>query len=162
MRVDRNKLARQKLPPDTDARGNPLCRECSKVVKPPRRSFCSAACVHLWKMATNLNYVRSCVRKRDRGICTLCREDTEKLRRTWKKQVTNLPLSSWPDMLMMAQVRGYSGRIRAHRGRLRVMRLWDAHHITPVKHSTTTCELDGYMTLCVPCHKKIHKLDRNN
>jgi 5-methylcytosine-specific restriction endonuclease McrA len=33
--------------------------------------------------------------------------------------------------------------------------LWDADHIVPVSEGGGLCGLDGYRTLCIPCHKRV-------
>ena len=45
----------------------PQCRRCGGVIPTGRRrTFCSAECVHEWKLRTNPQYLRSEVYKRDR------------------------------------------------------------------------------------------------
>src|SRR3954468_4848480 len=61
------------------ANGHALCRRCSEEVTPPRRSFCSDACVHQWRLRTDPAYLRDNVLRRDRGVCALCTTDTLKL-----------------------------------------------------------------------------------
>jgi len=52
-----------------DKQGNPLCRGCGKIVKPPRRTWCSEACIekyHPWNVKKN-------VWQRDKGTCQDCK-----------------------------------------------------------------------------------------
>ena len=48
------------------------CRWCDGPVSPPRRTFCSADCVHEYKLRSNNRYMRDCVYRRDRGVCGIC------------------------------------------------------------------------------------------
>lgn len=113
----------QNLPPRIDKRagwvipkdlpkgpnGCALCRWCSKETPSKRRTFCSEACVHEFKLRTNPGYVREQVFERDQGVCAKCRTMT------------------------------------THG--------WQADHIIPVAEGGGGCGLDGYRTLCTPCHQ---------
>lgn len=59
--------------------GRNLCRWCGTEVTPPRRTYCSDACIHEWRLRSDPGYLRSRVFERDRGICALCGTDTTKL-----------------------------------------------------------------------------------
>ena len=102
------------------------CRWCSGPVAPPKRTFCSPECVHEWRIRTDPGYVRGQVWERDHGICRGCGADTlaEKQERHGRP---------YPD----------------HWG---VRGPWDADHIEPVHRGGGECGLDGYQTLCRPCH----------
>lgn len=52
--------------------GRYLCRRCNVEVPIGRRTFCSDACVHEWKIRTQPSYVREVVFNRDHGICRIC------------------------------------------------------------------------------------------
>src|SRR5258707_9061365 len=65
--------------------GRTLCRWCALEVPKGRRSFCSDACVHEWKLRTDPGYLREQVFRRDCGICAACGTDTESLRRDLRK-----------------------------------------------------------------------------
>ena len=43
-----------------------------------RRTFCSDACVHEWRLRSSTSYLRECVFERDKGVCALCGLDTHK------------------------------------------------------------------------------------
>lgn len=52
-----------------------LCRYCKLDVKrydSRKRTFCSDACIHEWKIRSNPAYAREEVWKRDKGVCTHC------------------------------------------------------------------------------------------
>ena len=61
------------------------CRWCGGEVPKRRLTFCSAACVHEWKLRTDPGYLREQVFARDRGVCALCGIDTEALRKDKRK-----------------------------------------------------------------------------
>ena len=75
------------LPKNKD--GMTQCRWCSGSVLPPRRTFCSDECVHQHRLRTNSTYLRTCVYKRDNGICAICHQDTKLIARQAKKYKAN-------------------------------------------------------------------------
>lgn len=119
--------------------GRPLCRWCNLEVPPRRFTFCSAWCVHEWKLRTDPGYLREQVFGRDRGVCALCRVNTRAayfdLRRARGTQRLKL-LARW-------------GLKRLNR-----KTLWDADHILPVAEGGGECDLDNIRTLCLACHRR--------
>ena len=115
--------------------GNPLCRWCSsEVIAKRRRTFCSDACVHAWKLRTDPAYLREKVFERDKGVCAQCGVDTEAMRRDKRKldyRARRQFEKDWGD--------------RRH--------LWDADHIVPVVEGGGECDLANMRTLCLKCHK---------
>lgn len=132
-----------------------LCRYCKQDVKrfdSRRRTFCSDACVHEWKIRSNPAYAREQVWLRDHGICTLCHLDTEKL-------IHDLRLAT----------RGFFGPDRFYAEEMyfqqlglepinflksRRQTLWEMDHIVPVSAGGGECGLEGLRTLCLWCHRK--------
>lgn len=112
-------------PPRKDSEGRPLCRHCGEVVRPPRRTFCDDECVHHYLLQHRNSYLRSCVRYRDRGVCSICGIDT-------RNHVTLGPLAR--------------KRLSSNRSP------WDADHILPVVLGGGACSLENVRTLCVDCH----------
>lgn len=104
--------------------GRALCRRCSVEVPKGRKTFCSTACVHEWKLRTDPNYVRKQVFERDHGVCSGCGSDT----------------------MVMVEVRWKRARGSGH--------LWQADHIVPVIEYGGECGLENYRTLCTTCHKR--------
>lgn len=119
--------------------GRPLCRWCNLEVPPRRFTFCSAWCVHEWKLRTDPGYLREQVFARDRGVCALCRVDTRaayfELRRARGTHRAKL-LERW-------------GLKRMNR-----KTLWDADHIVPVAEGGGECDLENIRTLCLVCHRR--------
>jgi 5-methylcytosine-specific restriction endonuclease McrA len=122
--------------------GRPLCRWCRlEILAPRRRTFCSAYCVHQWRLRSDPAYLREQVFLRDRGICALCSTDTV-------AEYAALKRSRGPDRLRRLELWGLSS-IHARRS------LWDADHILPVAEGGGECDLDNLRTLCLPCHREV-------
>jgi 5-methylcytosine-specific restriction endonuclease McrA len=111
------------------------CRWCGAEVPPRRRTFCSDACVHEWKLRTDPSYLRKQVFARDRGVCAACGVDTEALRKDKRK-------------LDYAARRAFEKQWGGRR------HLWDADHIVPVAEGGGECGLDNLRTLCLKCHRE--------
>jgi 5-methylcytosine-specific restriction endonuclease McrA len=69
--------------------------------------------------------MRSKVLERDRGICSICKAQCRLGRYDWNKH--DLDFIKKPS--------------------------WQADHVVPVAEGGGLCGLDGYRTLCLPCHK---------
>jgi hypothetical protein len=125
--------------------GLTCCRWCGMGVKPPKRTMCSKECVHELNLRINGRYLRDCVYKRDKGICSICNIDT-------KQTVIKLH-SLYGDMkTQFLEEHSISTKrkiwIQKHGGGL-----WDADHIIPVKEGGGMCGLENIRTLCIKCHK---------
>ena len=112
-----------------------VCRRCGAEVPKGRYTFCSAACVHEWKLRTDPGYLREQVFARDRGVCALCGIDTEALRKNKRKL----------DYVARKQFEKDWGFRR---------NLWDADHILPVCQGGGECDLTNMRTLCLKCHRE--------
>lgn len=123
-----------------DSLGRPLCRWCDGVVSPPRRSFCSAACVDEWTIRSSGLCLRASVYQRDQGVCAHCGLDTSDLQ-AYLRQIED---STKRAELLTAHGLSES-RIRSS--------LWEADHILPVSEGGGCCGLEGLRTLCWKCHQ---------
>jgi len=123
--------------PDRNGAGEPICRWCRCLVAAPRRTFCSDACVHEWKIRSSPWYVRREVKKRDKGICRLCGLNVVKAHREWSRAKPP------------ATDRAARRRWRAARPR------WEADHIIPVADGGGECGLENYRLLCRQCHLQV-------
>jgi hypothetical protein len=123
--------------PERNAEGEPICRWCRTVVRPPRRTFCGDACVHEWKIRSSPSYVRKQVWNRDAGVCRLCEFDVRKAQRSWR--------AAKP----AAGDRAARRKWRAARPR------WEADHILPVADGGGECGLENYRLLCRECHAAV-------
>ena len=143
----------QKLPdakclPKTED-GYTCCRWCNGPVMPPKRTMCSPECVHEILIRTNTNYLRTCVYKRDKGICVLCNLDTKNV----AKKAILLDYQERSDYLKEYSISPKRKIwMKKHGGGL-----WDADHIIPVVKGGGQCGLDNLRTLCIKCHKKVTK-----
>lgn len=119
--------------------GRALCRWCNLEVPRGRRTFCSAWCVHEWKLRSDPGYLRDQVFRRDRGICAACGIDARaayfEVKRARGAKRASL-LSRWG--------------LRA----LNRRSLWDADHILPVAEGGGECDLANLRTLCLVCHSR--------
>jgi len=132
------RVPRDTLP--TGENGHAQCRWCSLEVPPPKRTFCSAWCVHEWKLRTDPGYLRECVLKRDRAVCAVCQTDT---REAW---------------LRLKRARGERRAEMLAKWNLTKMNrrtLWDADHIVPVVEGGGECDLSNIRTLCLRCHREV-------
>jgi 5-methylcytosine-specific restriction protein A len=125
--------------PFTDApRGS--CRWCGESIlydsgakrgTLDRRRRWHPACVAAYN-ATDPRELRRRVRRRDGGVCALCRVNTNQLRRAFKG-------------------RGMWARMRA-KGFVPRRSLWELDHRVPLIDGGTH-DLSNLQTLCVPCHR---------
>jgi len=122
------------------ANGRALCRWCALEVPPGRRTFCSPYCVHEWKLRTDPGYLREHVFARDRGVCGVCRADTEALRKRFRK----LDYRARREFLKEWKVKEAWRRS-----------LWDADHVIPVAEGGGECDLANMRTLCLKCHRAV-------
>lgn len=115
------------------------CRQCTREVKPPRRTFCCQECVDLWVIRTGSGMARF-MRKRDKGVCALCSLDCQALQRRYKKLLTKQERIDF---------RVQHG-IPASRNRF-----WDIDHIVPVVEGGGSSGPENLRSLCIPCHQRI-------
>lgn len=130
--VDREKVRR-------GPNGRGLCRWCSLEVPRGRFTFCSAYCVHEWKLRSQPGYLREQVSLRDHGVCSGCQTDTAAALR-------KLMRSRGPRRAELMAHWGLKTRMRRS--------LWDADHILPVVEGGGECDLENIRTLCLRCHRE--------
>ena len=118
--------------------GRALCRWCAIEVPKGRRTFCSAHCVHEWKLRTDPGYLREQVFARDRGVCAACGADTERLRKHFRKLDYRARLRFLKEWKLHEDWR---------------RSLWDADHVIPVAEGGGECDLANMRTLCLKCHR---------
>lgn len=127
---------RKAIPRGPNGRG--ICRWCSLEVPRGRFTFCSAYCVHEWKLRSQPAYLREMVLKRDHGVCSECGVDTIAAYRKLKFSRGSSRTS---------QLEHWGLRKRSRKS------LWDADHIKPVAEGGGECDLDNVRTLCLRCHR---------
>ena len=160
--------------------GRPLCRRCLSEVGKGRRTFCGPVCVEAFQVATGAaQWVRAAVWKRDQGRCAACGLWTERFEEAawqlarwlahrdpaqrhhalvvallrdrgalWLERQTLHSTSSLIFRWLLLR-RGWSIRQAWHSSSV-----WEADHIVPVVEGGGGCGLEGYRTLCQPCHAK--------
>lgn len=135
------------------------------------------------------NVIRARVFERDGGTCALCGFDTDRARRLldrltalstegpvqrarrgrvlaylvglgypartlrhWQMETRDIRRAhGWGDMVVYVETVGPDNPRRS---------LWDADHILPVQHGGGGCGLNGFRTLCVPCHIGVTAMSR--
>lgn len=122
--------------------GENLCRWCKKEVKPPKRTFCGEECIHEWQIRTSPSYVRTCLRKRDKEICVICKLDCKALK-TKLRALRQENQENWQAEIVRLAI----PKSRAYKS------LWDADHIVPVCEGGGESGLENFRTLCIWCHK---------
>lgn len=132
--------------------GERICYNCGGPLPKGRRFNCSPKCSEEWQCKTSPSHLRFVLKKRDKGVCALCRTDTIAL----KKQYNEIPKD--PNDYNYTAVPTTSARkefLKEHGipiGRV-TGDWWDADHILPVVEGGGECGLDNYRTLCIPCHR---------
>lgn len=137
--------------PPRDNLGRSCCRWCRGLVTPPRSTFCSAECVHEWKLRTSTGYLRKCVLKRDKGICAVCKVNTRAVTKGFRRPLKNETKEQWKRRV--AKVKKQYG-IPKHR-----KTFFDVDHIVPVYEGGGECGLSEVQLLCIRCHKLKTKLE---
>ena len=130
------RVRRSEVPRGLNGRG--LCRWCSLEVPPRRFTFCSAYCVHEWRLRTQPAYLRDQVFLRDKGRCSGCGVNT-------LFELRRLRRSRGVRRLEMMAHWGLKTKLRKS--------LWDADHIVPVVEGGGECDLANIRTLCLRCHR---------
>ncbi len=156
----------------TGPNGRNLCFSgCGAEVPSGRQTSCSNSCVAAWKAINDPETIRGLVLKRDRGICALCGTDTVADRQwaidilpVWRWLATReaeerfdrgeLEIQTWSEISRWAHIdvavqrsdRGWPNDV--------YRQWWEADHIVPVAEGGGGCDLSGYRTLCLPCHKQ--------
>ncbi len=145
--------------------GRRLCRWCGKEVPPGRRTFCSSACTHEWRLRSSSSYLREKLYERDRGVCEKCGRDTRKMQMRLEDEQTEAmkrcgvfgdkPLAEWrKDPLYLAFLKKPPFPLTIKEAD---KSLWQADHRREVADGGGLCGLDGFRTLCLWCHKDATK-----
>lgn len=156
--------------------GTPQCRECGKE-RPPKalwRTWCSDECVEAYKVRAWPAHAAMRAHERDKGVCALCRVDTEKLS-AW---INKLPhpyeaqtRREWHGVLYgrrdrFTDANSHGAKLGRHRHRALTLlgRLWgvklsinshlcEIDHVVPVAEGGGGCGLENLRTLCRRCHR---------
>lgn len=132
------------------------CRGCGKRVFPPRRSWCSDACVQDALVTLDPAVARHRVEQRDRGVCAECGFDAQQAERILNRlngRYLAKDLGAGAAAVLLVNTWTEPKRQNRASGLWRVPHLWEADHIQPVVEGGGGCGLENYRTLCIPCHK---------
>lgn len=148
-------------------KGYPLCRRCGTECPSARRTFCSSACVHEWKLRTQPAYQARHVLERDKGVCESCGLDCVQLLAELKELRKRLRVARYGESAAWLG-RWFSGDQNLPEWTARVTelelprhlrdlsrRLWEMDHRVPVAEGGGSCGLDNLRTLCWRCHKRV-------
>ncbi|PIA14008.1 hypothetical protein COEREDRAFT_89082 [Coemansia reversa NRRL 1564] len=149
-------------------KGNPLCLWCAKETKGESMLFCTQVrgrtrpiprfgegCEHEHRMRRDSHYVRKQLYARDSGVCAECGIDTHAL---FKKAGDCKTLEQRVAMFrqLARQTPNWQKKVRwplkSMDYKFTEGMFWEAAHVIDVKHGGGLCGLDGFHTLCVPCH----------
>jgi 5-methylcytosine-specific restriction endonuclease McrA len=120
------------------------------------RAWCSEEC-RIDKMVRAGWHVRFHVWERDEGVCAKCRADAGYTERViWhlaRARGFRFDGESYfpPDRESALRIREAWGRWRNWS---ETTSLWEADHVVPVAEGGGGCGLEGYRTLCRPCHRE--------
>ncbi|KAJ2417623.1 hypothetical protein GGI10_000028 [Coemansia sp. RSA 2530] len=148
--------------------GHPLCLWCGSETQSPQSLFCATrsdqspletefgeGCAHEHRMRRDNQYVRRQLFLRDGGICFDCGIDTHAL---FEQAVACTTLEQRVSMFKALAKLAYEWKKKVKRP-LASMEyeftegmFWEAAHKVDVKHGGGLCGLNGFQTLCVPCH----------
>lgn len=159
----------------------PLCCVCGDPLAGRRRRYCGDVCAQEAAIRSgNTAAIRLAVEERDAGICALCGLDTVdladmllSLRRgvrpprarffPWGEEAGPLESALFASVEIRPNALSELTR-KIHKAALRRMdrigfdtgiSFWQADHIVPVSEGGGGCDLDGFRTLCVACHKPV-------
>ena len=120
--------------------------ECAWCTRPGRKGlkYCSTECRKDANIRASGQQVKAQVFRRDKGVCAICGMDCVWLQKEYRLIVREYKhdCELWKAWGIW-QTNNYV--------------FWEAHHIVSVNEGGGVCGLDNYQTLCLRCHKTIHK-----
>ncbi|KAJ2800107.1 hypothetical protein H4S07_005260, partial [Coemansia furcata] len=153
-------------------RGHVLCLWCGKETPTPQTLFCATpsgrshletefgeGCAHEHRMRRDNQYVRLQLFLRDGGICYDCGVDTHAL---FVQAVACTTLKQRVDMFKTLAKQACEWRkkvkypLSSMECEFNAGMFWEAAHKVDVKHGGGLCGLDGFQTICVPCHSSVY------
>jgi 5-methylcytosine-specific restriction protein A len=141
----------KKPPLQKGPNGRNLCRWCGKECPHKQLTFCPVdqktgrrECLHQWKIRSDHNYRRQHIFERDRGVCAMCGRDTVR----WAGEILSKPTHEREE---------YNDKFKLGYRFIHAQQFWEADHIVPVAEGGGGCGLEGYRTLCIPCHRLVTK-----
>ncbi|KAJ2726211.1 hypothetical protein GGI07_000688 [Coemansia sp. Benny D115] len=154
------------------SRGNPLCLWCGKETQGRNKLFCAAprgswsrrlttgfgeGCEHEHRLRRDNQYVRAQMNIRDRGLCFDCGIDTHHLfRRAVGCTTLDQRIAMFKELSAISPewLKKVKRPLSSMDYTFNEGMFWEAAHVIDVKHGGGLCGLEGYHTLCVPCHNE--------
>ncbi|PVU94269.1 hypothetical protein BB561_002677 [Smittium simulii] len=153
--------------------GYALCRYCGKELTTSKQTFCNEICVQEFTIRTQPKIVRQKLLERDNGICALCmfpahayyqkvaNAESYELAMRILDSLENEISSLWAKKLKSIRIKENwttvpSANTTAGRELCKLVKpgmFWEAAHIIDIADGGGVCGLNGYRTLCVPCHE---------
>ena len=125
-----------------DNDGRWLCRWCGEPLSGRRTAWCSKACEREVAIRCG-HHVRRAVWLRDKGMCSKCGRDTNAIRRRLRQVRREEGFGAWTVAFERLGLTCHEA----------LKTLWEAHHVKAVEEGGGVCGVDGYVTLCVWCHR---------
>jgi 5-methylcytosine-specific restriction protein A len=142
-------------------KGFRICRWCDQEVDNERRTFCKERdCVTQFLIRTDPGLVRRKVFERDRGVCASCGFDTSKARNEVRSARPEVKFTGTMEQWIRKTQKANHAERKASEKYIAMgfpsiqFHWWEADHVIPVIEGGGLCGLEGYRTLCIPCHKK--------
>lgn len=121
--------------------GRPLCRRCMQPCMGKRRTFCSENCTIFWRVRRSPSYLRSLIRKRDKGTCAQCGMLTYFVQRQSRNFVGAARVAFLVSL-------GFSPKDIWRRT------LFDVDHVVPIAEGGDPWDQANLQTLCLVDHRK--------
>ncbi len=143
------------------------CSWCGGELPRGRRSWCSQACIDLFRECWDPGWIRSQAFKRDKGICANCGHDTQYWRHWRDRLKQGYGYKDDARCGHYGNQYSYTERVnrRSRRNRrrfnryrgvwhktLRHLMQWEADHIVPVVRGGAMFGMVNIRTLCKRCH----------
>ncbi len=144
------------------------CTWCGAPVPSGRHKWCSQACVDLHAL-TQPHGQLAALARRDRGRCSSCGLDTERLRQAcdrWLRvfgvdrsgRLGSLPFQRLGAILDLARTLTLRGLPTSERSIRHLLSTrvcwWDGDHVIPIVDGGHPCDMRNLRTLCYWCHQR--------
>lgn len=131
--------------------GKRLCCWCSESLSGRKRRWCGEECVHEYLVVkSDQNYLRGVAWRRDRGVCSSCKVDTERLYHQYHASINR------------DNEEEVTGRLKDLGFHETASSFWQADHKVPVSEGGNLLGPGNIQTLCLSCHKRKTKNQRKN
>lgn len=144
------------LPPQPEGRGpngRRLCRgRCGREVGRGRSAWCSDECQNDALIRAGFGTViQDAVLNRDQGVCAICGADAGLAARIDRHLIVS---RTSPPAERAEKQAARETFLQLWGASSWSPHLWEADHVVPVSEGGAGCGLEGYRTLCRPCHSR--------